>query len=229
VTQTLTRFERVENLPVHVAVLLDTSASMEPNLADARAAALDFFRQVLQPKDRGALIPFNDRPLLAVKMTNRVDDLAAGLAGLKAERGTSLYDSVVFSLFYFNGIKGQRALLVLSDGKDENSRFTIQQTLDFARRAGVAIYTIGLDIPRSEFETRKVLKSLSEETGGRTFFVNEAKELPPIYDAIQKELRSRYLLAYQSTNSDRDLRFRTVEVEIARPGLEAKTMRGYYP
>ncbi len=229
VPQELTRFEKVESLPVHVAVLLDTSASMEPNLTAARDAALRFFQQVVTPKDRAALIPFNDRPSLAVKMTNRLDDLGAGLAGLKAERGTALYDSVVFSLFYFNGIKGQRALLVLSDGKDENSKFRFDQTLDFARRAGVAIYTIGLDISRGEFETRRVLKTLADETGGRSFFVSDGAELPAIYDDIQRELRSRYLLAYQSTNTDRSLKFRSVEVKVDKPGLEAKTMRGYYP
>jgi VWFA-related protein len=162
-------------------------------------------------------------------MTNRIEALAGGLAGLKAERGTALYDSVVFSLFYFNGLKGQRALLVLSDGKDENSRFTVEQMLDFARRAGVAIYTIGLGVSRTEFETRKILKTLAEETGGRSFFIGEIGELAPIYASIQKELRSRYLLAYQSTNTSRDLKFRSVEVEVDRPGVEAKTMRGYYP
>jgi Ca-activated chloride channel family protein len=229
VAQSLTRFERVENLPIHVAVLLDTSASMEESLPAARQAALQFFQQAVTPRDRAALIPFNDRPTLAVRMTNRQEDLGAGLAGLKAERGTALYDSVVFSLFYFNGIKGQRALLVLSDGKDESSRFRFDQTLDFARRAGVAIYTIGLDIPRSELETRKILRTLADETGGRSFFVKEAAELGPIYAAIQQELRSRYLLAYQSTNTERSLKFRSIEVKVDRPGLEAKTLRGYYP
>ncbi|MCM2270336.1 MAG: VWA domain-containing protein, partial [Thermoanaerobaculia bacterium] len=229
VPQSLTRFERVENLPIHVAVLLDVSASMEPSLPAARDAALRFFHEAVTPKDRAALIPFNDRPTLAVRMTNRQEDLGAGLAGLKAERGTALYDSVVFSLFYFNGIKGQRALLVLSDGKDENSRFRFDQTLDFARRAGVAIYTIGLDIPRSELETRKILRTLADETGGRSFFVKGADELSPIYAAIQQELRSRYLLAYQSTNTERSLKFRTIEVLVDGAGLEAKTLRGYYP
>jgi len=229
VPQKLTRFERLENLPIHVAVLLDTSASMEPSLPQATAAALKFFEQAITPKDRAALIPFNDRPTLAVKMTNRTNDLAAGLAGLKAERGTSLYDSIVFSLFYFNGIKGQRALLLLSDGKDENSRFRFDQTLDFARRAGVAIYTIGLDIGRGDFETRKVLKTLADETGGRSFFIKKADELDAIYSAIQQELRSRYLLAYQSSNTERSNRFRTVDVDVDKPGLEAKTLRGYYP
>lgn len=229
VPQHLARFERVENLPVHLAVLLDTSASMEPNLGEAKAAALKLFQEAIQPRDRAALIPFNDRPTLQVKLTNRIQDLAGGLAGMKAERGTSLYDAVVFSLFYFNGVKGQRALVILSDGKDENSRFTFEQTLDFARRAGVAIYTIGLGIPRTELETKKVLKRLADETGGREFLIKEATELTPIYAAIQKELRSRYLLAYQSSNTSQEQRFRTVEIKLARSGLEAKTMRGYYP
>jgi Ca-activated chloride channel family protein len=118
---------------------------------------------------------------------------------------------------------------VLSDGKDENSRFTLDQTLDFARRAGVAIYTIGLDIPRRDLEVRRALKQLAEETGGRSFFLDEATELAPVYAAIQKELRSRYLLAYQSSNTSRDRRFRAVEVDVALPGLQAKTIRGYFP
>ena len=74
-----------------------------------------------------------------------------------------------------------------------------------------------------------MLKSLADETGGRSFFVKKASDLAPVYDAIQKELRSRYLLAYQSTDTDQDTKFRSVEVKVDRPGLEAKTMRGYYP
>lgn len=229
VPQEIARFERLENLPIHVAVMLDVSASMEPNLLQTKGAALAFFERVITPKDRGALIVFNDHPLLAVKLTNQLQALAGGLAGLKAERGTSLYDSVVFSLFYFNGVKGQRAIVLLSDGKDEGSRFNIEETLDFARRAGVAIYSIGLNIPRSESEARKVLKKLADETGGRDFFIKDASELKGIYDSIQLELRSRYLLAYQSTNSARELRFRIVDLKVDRSGLDAKTIRGYYP
>lgn len=229
VPQEIARFEHLENLPIHVAILLDVSASMEPNLAQAKAAALKFYESAITPKDRGALIVFNDHPLLAVKLTNQLPALAGGLAGLKAERGTSLYDSVVFSLFYFNGVKGQRAILLLSDGKDEGSRFDVEETLDFARRAGVAIYTVGLNIPRTDSEVRKVLKKLAEETGGRNFFIKESTELEGIYDAIELELRSRYLLAYQSTNSSRELRFRIVDLEVGGSGLEAKTIRGYYP
>lgn len=229
VEQQLTRFEKVENLPVHVGVLLDVSASMEPRLLEAKQAALGFIESAVTPRDRAAVITFNDRPTLSAKFTSDLHTLAAGLTGLKAERGTSLYDTIVFSLFYFNGIKGQRALLLLSDGKDEGSRFAYEDTLDFARRAGVAIYTIGVDIARKEWETRRVLNRFADETGGRAYFVKTAAELPVIYQEIEKELRSRYLLAYQSSNTTRDPKFRTVEVKVERSGLEAKTLRGYYP
>ena len=108
-------------------------------------------------------------------------------------------------------------------------RRVVEETLDFARRAGIAIYTVGLNIPRTDSEVRKVLKKLAEETGGRNFFIQETTELEAIYAAIQVELRSRYLLAYQSTNSSRELRFRLVDLELGRSGLDAKTIRGYYP
>lgn len=225
VAQQINRFERVTDLPIHAAILLDTSASMEPNISAARAAALEFLEKRIQPKDRAAVITFNDRPNLTAKFTKELSNLAGGLAGIKAERGTALYDSLVFSLYYFNGIKGQRAILLLSDGKDENSKFTYDDALDYARRAGVTIYSIGLG---KDLEKKKLTK-LAEETGGRAFFVQKPEELSAIYSAIEQELRSQYLIAYQSTNSADDTDFRTIECKVGRPGLEAKTLRGYYP
>ncbi|HET9225621.1 MAG TPA: VWA domain-containing protein [Thermoanaerobaculia bacterium] len=225
VKQEIARFERVSDLPIHAAVVLDVSASMESSLGQATDAALSFLQSAVRPKDRAALITFNDRPHLMVKFTRDVDALAGGLAGLKAERGTSLYDTIIFSLFYFNGVKGQRAILLLSDGKDEGSRFGYEDALDSARRAGVAIYPIGLG---EDLEKRK-LEKLAEETGGRAFFLRDASELAGIYAAIQEELRSKYLIAYQSTNTAGGDEFRAVELKVSRPGAEAKTMRGYYP
>jgi len=225
VKQQIVRFDQVRDQPIHAAVAIDVSASMDPNIAQARQAAFTFFQQAIKPKDRAALITFNDHPNLVAKFTNDVNELAGGLAGLKAERGTALYDSVVFSLFYFNGVKGQRALLILSDGKDEGSRFSFEDALEYARRAGVTIYAIGLG---KEVDKRHLTK-IAEETGGRSFFVKAAAELGPIYAEIERELRSQYLVAYQSSNTSDENTFRTVELKVARPGTEVKTIRGYYP
>ena len=223
--QEIVRFERVRDLPIHASVLLDVSASMEGKLEPARQAALGFFEAAIQPKDRGAVITFNDYPHLAVKFTNDVRELAGGLAGLKPERGTALYDSVVFALYYFNGIKGQRALVVLSDGKDESSRFSWEQTLEYARRAGVAIYTVAL----RDKAAHKKLSELARVTGGRSFLIDDASELAAIYDEVQRELRSKYLVAYQSSNTSDSKDFRAIGVRVARAGTEVKAMQGYYP
>jgi VWFA-related protein len=225
VKQQIARFDQVRDQPIHAAVAIDVSASMDPNVAQARQAAYAFFQQTIKPKDRAALITFNDHPNLVAKFTNDVNELAGGLAGLKAERGTALYDSIVFALFYFNGIKGQRALLILSDGKDEGSRFTFEDALEYARRAGVTIYAIGL----GKDVDKRHLSKIAEETGGRSFWVKSGAELSPIYAEIERELRSQYLVAYQSTNTGEENAFRTVELKVAKPGVEVKTIRGYYP
>ena len=229
VEQEVRRFDKVDNLPIYAGILLDTSQSMEDTLDKAQAAALKFIQDTIQPRDRAMIIPFNDRPVMAVKATNDIGALAGGLAGLKAERGTALYDSIIYALYYFNGVRGQRAILLLSDGRDESSRFTYDDTLDYARRSGVAIYPIGLGLERGERDTRRKLARLAEETGGQSFFIASADELPGIYADIQRELRSKYLLAYQSNNPEAGEKFRSVEVKVQKGGLEAKTIRGYYP
>lgn len=223
------RFEKVTNLPIHAGILLDVSASMEDKLDTALKAALGFLEEAVTPKDRATIVTFNDHPNLAVKFTNDMPSLAGGLAGLRAARGTALYDSIIFSLYYFNGIKGQRALILLSDGDDQHSRFEWEDAIEYARRAGVAIYSIGLTLGKKGGNAKKKLVKLAEETGGRSFFVDDVSQLAEVYRIIQEELRSRYFVAYQSTNTADDLGFRTVKVEVDQSGLEAKTIQGYYP
>ncbi|MFP5286660.1 MAG: hypothetical protein ACLGI9_13040, partial [Thermoanaerobaculia bacterium] len=111
--------------------------------------------------------------------------------------------------------------------EDYGSKYQFGEALDYARRSGVAIYCVGIDLKEFEFRTR--LQRLSEETGGRAFFIGTSGELGKVFEAVEKELRSQYLLAYQSSNPGRDDKFRAVEVKVAKPGLEAKTVRGYYP
>ncbi len=226
VKQEISRFEKVDDQPIHAGVTIDISASMEKSLDKARTAALEFFQKIIQPKDRAAVVTFNDHPNLTVKFTNDVPTLASGLAGLKAERGTALYDSIIFTLYYFTGVKGQRAMLLLTDGKDEGSRFTFEDAMEYARRAGVTIYAIGL----GDDPDKRKLEKLSEETGGRAFFLKNVDELPGIYSTIETELRSQYLIAYQSSNTTSGGNtFRSIDLKVNKPGMEAKTIRGYYP
>ena len=227
VPQAIARFEQVENLPIHVGILIDSSASMVGTLGEVRKAALSFFQQAITPRDRAAVITFNSFPYLAVELTNDRSRLGSGLAGLTPEGQTALYDSVMFGLYYFGGIKGQRAILVLSDGKDESSRFDFEETLEYARRAGITLYSIGFRL--SDMGARAKLSRLADETGGSSFFIRDISELESIYSQIQKELRSQYLIAYQSTNTEQDDEYRSVVLELDRPDVEVKTISGYYP
>ena len=231
--QQVRRFELVRDVPIHAGLLIDTSWSMaEGNgekLDAAVRGALSFFKTVITPKDRAAVITFSDAPSLAVRFTNNQEVLAGGLAGLTAEGGTALYDSLIYALHYFGGIRGKKAIILLSDGRDQGSRYQFDDVLEYARRSGVSLYAVGIGLSPKDTDVRLKLSRLSEETGGRVFFIDRAGELDRVYDSVEEELRSQYLLAYQSPNLSRDDKFRAVEVKIARPGLEAKTLRGYYP
>ncbi len=229
VEQEVRRFELVREVPIYAGVLLDTSSSMAEELDEALAAASRFFDTVVTPKDRAAVITFNHAPQLAVRFTSDPEVLAGGLSGVGAAGGTALYDSLVYALYYFSGVQGKRALVLISDGDDQGSRYSFEEALDYARRTGVAIYAIGLGSAGSDAIIRTKLMKLAGETGGQWFVISRASELAKIYDKIEEELRTQYLLAYQSSQDGNGDGFRQVEVEVAQPGAQAKTIRGYYP
>ena len=224
--QEIVRFEPLTERPVHVGVVVDASASMEEHLPRVRRAATGFLDSFLGPDDRAALVSFNDRPRLLEKLTGDASALREELAGFAAEGNTALWDSVVFALHHLGGVQGQKALLVLTDGRDETSRFSFEQTLAYARAMQTTIYTIGIG---TDVATRRHLATLSEESGGRSFRVEPSDDLDEIYATIARELRAGYLVVYQSPRSDGDRAFRRVETEIARPGHEVRAIRGYFP
>ncbi len=119
-------------------------------------------------------------------------------------------------------------MVLLTDGEDSASRYRYEDALEFARRSGVAIYAIGLDLSPREFDVLSKLRRLASETGGSCYTVDRASELESIYEKIEQELRTQYVLAYQSSQVEGD-EYRTVEVQLDRPGLKAKTIPGYYP
>ncbi len=231
--QPLQRFDQAANLPVHAGILFDTSTSMVDRIDAAEEAALHFFELVLGPQDRACLITFNDRPELAVGFTGSRETLAGGLADLTTEGETALYDSVLYALYYFGGLRGKRALILLTDGGDSSSEHHFDDVLDFARRSQVAIYSIGIDIDQRELLVRGRLQQLCNETGGRCFFITGASELKRVYERIETEVRSQYLLAFESPEGDPDA-FRKVDVKLANPrpqgrrGVKVQTIPGYF-
>jgi Ca-activated chloride channel family protein len=230
VPQRLRLIEPAGEAPVRVVTLIDNSLSMRENLEETRAAALGFLRRTLRPTDQAAVITFNRSPRVAVRLTNDLEELEEGLTGLLAEDQTSLYDSIAYSLQYLSGVKGQRAVLLLSDGMDRTSRLSFDQALEVARRTGIAVYTIGLGLEDGgRGEAGKKLAKIAAETGGRSWFVTGTADLDGVYAQIERELRSQYHLAYQSTNNSPDTGFRAIRVQLAGKGLETRTISGYYP
>lgn len=230
VRQKIRAADRVADTPVRIVTLIDNSASMAPRMAATRGAALEFLRHVLRPQDQAAVISFNRSPRIATGLTGDLQALEEGLSGLVAQSDTALYDSLIYSLYYLTGVKGQRAVLVLSDGLDQTSDFGFKDALECARRAGIAVYAIGLDLPDgARGEAAKRLARLSTETGGRSFFVQGTQALPGVYGEIERDLRSQYRIVYQSSNSKADDAFRAVRVDVGKAGLAARTISGYYP
>ncbi len=229
--QELARFELVEDLPITVGITIDTSGSMLESLGEAKTAAVGFLESIISPKDKSFAVSFATVPSLLMARTSDVSAVEASFDNLVANGNTSLYDAIITSLYYFRGVKGRRALVLLSDGEDTASTIPWSDSLEYARRSGVSIYTIGLNIGRLQVGVRGKLENLAQETGGRAFFINRAVELENVYGQIERELRSQYLLAYASdrpAEADGADTFRIVEVKV-RGGLKARTASGYYP
>ncbi|HEX6863815.1 MAG TPA: VWA domain-containing protein, partial [Thermoanaerobaculia bacterium] len=225
--QEISKFELVENLPLTVGILLDTSGSMRTSLVQAQTAASDFLRKVMTPRDRSFAVSFSSRPRLDMPPTDDVEAVVRSFEDLQAVGDTALHDALVHSLYYFRGIKGQRALVLLSDGEDNASYIAYNDALEYARRSGVAVYAIGFNLGVMG-GLRNKLAELAETSGGKSFFTSKAEELPAIYAQIERELRSRYLVAYNSNQTGgKPGVFREVEVKMKR-GHKARTSRGYY-
>ena len=227
--QSLARFELVEDLPLTIGITIDTSGSMMQSLGEARSTASDFLTNIVTPRDRSFAVSFSDTPQLVMPRTSDVEAVEQALRQLMAAGSTSLYDAVVTSLYYFRGVKGRRALVLLSDGEDTASSIPFTDALEYAKRSGVAIFTIGLNIGSLQVDTRNKLQKLSKETGGRSFFIDRALELRGVYGEIERELRSQYLLAYTSDRPGAGSEeFRTIEVKV-KGRHRARTISGYYP
>lgn len=225
--QEIAKFELVQNLPLVVGVLLDTSGSMAGAMVETQKAASDFLQSVITPRDRSFAVSFARRPRLEMPPTDDVDAVIQALNGLQAIGDTALHDALVHSLYYFRGLQGQKALVLLSDGDDNASYVKYQEALEYARRSGVTIYAIGLNVSAWDQGLRNKLTELAEATGGRSFWSDKPEELATAYKQIENELRSRYLVAYSSSEVGQT-GFRPVEVKVKRSGVKVRTAKGYY-
>ena len=236
--QNVTFFSRKQQ-PIALAILLDTSNSMEERMATSQEAAVGFARR-LQTDDVAQVIGFSSQVRIIQDFTNDAGSLERAIRGTNADGSTALYNAIYISLKELRKIKARtedeirrQSIIVLSDGDDTSSLLPYEEVLDLAKRSETAIYTIGLreqrEGARANFkEAEYVLKQLAQETGGRSFFPTTVHELPKIYEQISQELSTLYSIAYSSRNPSRNGAWRRIVVRINRPGLLARTRQGYY-
>jgi len=238
VKQDVAYFSRT-NLPIALALLLDTSASMEDRLATAQEAAAGFARR-LRPQDLAELVDFDREVKVRQGFTNDRAALEQAIRKTTADGSTSLYNAVYISLKELKKARAateqeirRQAIIVLSDGEDTSSLVTYDQVLDLAKRSETSIYTIGLrskdEILSKGFkESDFVLRQLAQETGGRAFFPERIEDLAGVYGQIADELASQYSLGYVSKNARRDGAWRRLIVRVDKDNVTARTKQGYY-
>ncbi len=231
VEQEITHFSRQTNLPLTIALCIDTSSSVKLKLKFEKEAALDFLYTVMLPQDKALLAEFDTGVTLLHDFTSNPNDLVREIKRLKAGGGTSLYDAIYLiseqKMLYETG---RRTLVILSDGSDLTSTHTYESALRMAQRAEAAIYALsttrfGADIDHAG---DNALKQLTENTGGRVFFPYSTSQLSKAFREIQEELRSQYNLAYVPTNKRADGRFRKIRVKVDRGGIDVRHRKGYY-
>jgi Ca-activated chloride channel homolog len=235
--QKLTFFSKTQQ-PISLALLLDTSASMDERMGIAQEAAIGFARQ-MHKEDQAEVIDFDSQVRVLSPFTNDAAALEKAIRSTTPNGSTSLYNALYIALKELKKVRAsstseirRQAIVLLSDGDDTSSLIEFDQVLDLAKRSEVVIYAIGLrqgEIARREFkEAEFVLKQLATETGGRAYFPTDARDLAKIYQGIWDELSSQYALAYSSANPKRDGAWRRIQVRLLRPSITGRTKQGYY-
>lgn len=230
VEQAVTSFS-MEDEPVAVGLVFDTSGSMRGAEREERMAATEFFKTA-NPEDEFALVEFDSAPRLVVPVTPDPGKVTYQLLYTKTRGSTALLDAVFLGLHEIKkSNKKRKALVVISDGGENNSRYTSSEIKNVVKESDVLIYSIGVFADPNYTDAGGVLNSISEQTGGR-MFKTEGMRLSDIAQKISIDLRNRYLLGYVPTNRARDGRYHQVEVKIVAPkGLppvRAHWRTGYY-
>jgi Ca-activated chloride channel homolog len=238
VQQNVTFFNKT-NLPIALALLLDTSASMDTKLPTAQEAAIGFAKR-LRTQDLAEIIDFDNRVNMLQPFTNSTPDLEQAIRRTSSGGSTSLYNAIYVALKDLKKAVAKnaeeirrQAIIVLSDGEDTSSLLPFEEVLDLAKRSETAIYSIGLrdnDSGGSKLfkEAEFVLRQFSQETGGRAFFPNQLADLTGVYGQIADELSSQYTVGYSSRNPKRDGAWRRIVVRVNRPNVTVRTKSGYF-
>ncbi len=233
--QFIKQFTAETDLPLRLALLVDTSNSIRDKFRFEQQAAIRFMRDVMRPReDRMMLIAFDTQPQLVSDLSGDMTALEKGINNMRPGGGTSLYDAICYAskeklMVDQPREKFRRAMILISDGDDTQSHFTRDQALEMAQKADTVIYAISTNTTRSEQEGDLVLKYLTEETGGQAFFPFKVEDLDQSFENIANELRHQYNLFYRPDPLRNDGLYHPISVRVkTRKDLVVRARKGYY-
>jgi len=228
-------FRRETNLPLQVGLLVDASNSVRDRFKFEQESAIEFMNQTIRPRyDQAFVIGFDVTPEVTQDFTDSTEALSHGVRALRPGGGTAMYDALYFACR--DKLKNapqtvslRRAIILLSDGEDNQSHVTREEAIEMAERSEVIVYTISTNVSGMKGKGDKVLERIAEATGGRAFFPFQIRDVADAFAEIQDELRSQYAISYKPTNFKSDGRYRSIEIVAQNhKNLHVRARRGYF-
>jgi len=233
--QTIQEFTSESDLPLRIAILIDTSNSIRDRFKFEQQAAVDFINSVIRRgQDRAMLVSFDSSAELVADLIDDPEKLADGIRSLRPGGGTALYDALYYACrdklqLDKPRYRFRRAVIIVSDGEDNQSRVSRDQALEMAQKADAVVYCISTNITRIESDGDKILKYLSAETGGQSFFPFKAEDLAQSFENIANELRHQYAIFYRPEPFHTDGLYHTVDLRVKnRHDVIVRARKGYY-
>jgi Ca-activated chloride channel family protein len=230
----ITSFAAQTNLPLHVGLLIDASNSIRDRFQFEKDAASEFLYEVIRPKsDRAFVLAFDEVVDVTQDFTGDLDKLRKGVKTIQAGGGTALWDAVYYAcrdklMKEPSSSAVRRAIILVSDGEDNQSRVLQKEAVEMAQRAEVIIYTVSTSLMGSHTRGDDNLKALAEATGGRAFFPNKLDDVVAAFDDIQQELRSQYSVSYRPEQFEANGQFRPVHIQTDNKKYKVRAKKGYY-
>jgi VWFA-related protein len=232
--QSIQNFRRETDLPLHMGLLVDVSGSVHSRFEFEQDAAVSFLQHTIRTGfDRAFIVGFNNQSHMTQDFTDNVQLLSDGIHRLQDGGGTALYDAI-YRACKEKFLKDRpdhptrKAIVVVSDGEDNQSEVSRAQAIEMAQRAEVIIYAISTDDSGLILRGDKVLSQLAEATGGRAFFPFKMKDITHSFAAIEDELRSQYVVSYRPADFDADGRYRSIEISALKKDLQVRARKGYF-
>ena len=232
--QEIRSFHNETNLPLQVGLLVDASNSIRDRFKFEQESAIEFLNQTIRPKyDKAFVVGFDVTPEVTQDFTDDTEALSRGIRALRPGGGTAMYDALYFAcrdkLLKAQSGPMRRAIILLSDGDDNQSHVSREEAIEMAQRAEVIVYTISTNVAGARGRGDKVLERISEATGGRAFFPFQLTDIANVFLEIQDELRSQYALSYRPADFRTDGRYHSIEILAQNhKGLRVRSRRGYY-